>query len=119
MMGELAEETSDECLFPSFAHSVGFALGQLLLLMDRPEDLAGCLTAIHVAARSTLLSDAFGLETATPDGMTLASAALRVVRAWHEEVNDLTALSEAIAELQDVLEGMGVRYVSPPPEQET
>ena len=110
-------QSAYECLFPSFAHSTGFALGQMLLLMDRPQDLGGCLEAIQVAARATLLSADLGLEGVGKGqvrGVTLASAALSVVRAWHEEINDVTALSEAIAELQDVLEAMGVRYVPSP-----
>jgi hypothetical protein len=116
MEGTTPDVSVNECLFPSFAHSTGFALGQMLLLMDRPQDLAGCLQAIQVAAQATLLSGDLGLGELGKDhvrGVKLASAALSVVRTWHEETRDLTALGEAVQVLQDVLDAMGVRYVPP------
>ena len=46
-------------------------------------------------------------------GVSLSVAALGVLHAWHTETKDLTALGDAIALLEEVLEEMGVRYVAP------
>jgi hypothetical protein len=86
----------------------------LLFVLGRPEDLEGCLRSIGISAQATLLSSNLEHRAGVqrPRCHSLASAALRVVRTWHEDVEDLSALGEAIALLQDVLEGMGVRYVA-------
>lgn len=44
----------------------------------------------------------------------LVRTALRVVRAWHEETENLAAFGEAVAVLQEVLEEMGVRHAPAP-----
>jgi hypothetical protein len=79
------------------------------------------LRAIHIAARATLLSS--DLEehrgaTRRP-GVSLSVAALGVLRAWHEKTEDLNAVADAIALLEEVLEEMGIQYVVPMPDEET
>ena len=100
-----------DMLLGSFTSAVGLALGEILLLTGRPERLCECLASIEVTAYATLLSvsaDGAG----GPSGRSLSSAALRVVRVWHEKTENLADLGDAIQALQDVLELMGVRYVA-------
>jgi hypothetical protein len=100
-----------DMVFGSFASAVGLALGELLLLAGRPGCLGECLASIEVTAYATILSlDTSGVSG--PRGRSLSSAALRVVRVWHEEDGDRSSLGTAIEALQDVLELMGVRYVT-------
>lgn len=102
-------------VFGSLTTAVGFALGELLLLSGRPEDLLEHLRAIHIAARATLLAsdlEAYRGPIRRP-GVSLSVAALGVVQAWHEETKDLNAITDAIALLEEVLEEMGIRYVPP------
>lgn len=106
-----------EHLFDSFTSAVGLALGELVLLVGRPECLRQCLHSIGIAAQATLLS--FDLHQSKrlarrTAGRSLAGAALRVVRTWHEDIEDLSALGEAITTLQEVLEATGVWYVPNP-----
>ena len=122
MTGNPTAETGHECLFPSFADSVGYALGQMLLLMNRREDLEGCLRSIQIAAQATILSAELGLEGVREgqlQGMTLAGAALAVVCAWHKDSQDFIALGEPVYVLQEVLEAMGIRYSPPAPDVDT
>lgn len=98
----------------SFTTSAGLALGELLLLRGRPEDLLEHLRAIHIAARATIMSsDAGQLGALRRPGVSLAVAALGVVRLWYSEPQDVLALESAMALLEEVLEEMGVRYVEP------
>ena len=105
-----------EPVLGSFTTSVGLALGEILLLTGRPEELLEHLRAIHITARATLLAsdlEAYRGPIRRP-GVSLSVAALGVVRAWHEETRDLNALADAIMLLEEVLEEMGVRYVPAP-----
>lgn len=100
-------------LFGSFTGAMGLALGELLLVVGKPADLGRCLASIETAAYATLLaSDLRGEEASCPRGRSLASVALRVVRAWHERNEDLGDLEEAIRLLQEVLEAMGASCVT-------
>jgi hypothetical protein len=99
-----------EMLFGSFTSATGLALGEILLLTERPERLGECLASIEATAYATLLCvNAKG--SGSPSGRSLSSAALQAVRVWHERTENLTDLGEAIQALQDTLELMGVRYV--------
>jgi hypothetical protein len=73
-----------------------------------------------VCARAAIMCAETGESTARigRHGLSLAGAALGVIRAWHEETEDLAALGDAIAVLQEVLEEMGMRYVPPKPPDE-
>jgi hypothetical protein len=108
---ETDHDDSRECLFASFTAALGLALGELLLVLGKSEDLERCLRSIGIAAQATLLSSGLQRRDATASrssGQSLARAALRVVRTWHEDVEDLSALG-AIILLQDALEAMGGR----------
>jgi hypothetical protein len=50
----------------SFTSAVGLALGELLLLSGKPEELLEHLQAIHIAAQGTILSS--GLAPAHSGG---------------------------------------------------
>jgi hypothetical protein len=115
-MSSTDHDGSRECLFASLTSAVGLAFGELILVLGRPEDLERCLRSIGIAAQTTLLASDLehGVGVQRPRCRSLASAALRVVRAWHEGIEDLSALGEAIALLQDVLETIEVRYVPAP-----
>lgn len=105
-----------ELLYGSFTSAVGLALGEMLLLLGRPEDLGRCLHLLETAAYATILSsDLRWKKHMKPRqcGTSLARAALGVVRAWHEEPKDLSAIGNAITLLGEVLEEMGGRYVAP------
>jgi hypothetical protein len=115
--GDDGQGASSESLFASFTGAVGLALGELLLVLGKTEDLGWCLRSIGITAQATLLSSDLqprGASMPRPSCQSLAGAALRVVRTWHEDIEDLSGLGEAIALLQDVLEAMGVRYVPAP-----
>jgi hypothetical protein len=100
-----------DMLFGSFTSAVGLALGEMLLLTGRPERLGECLASIEATAYATLLSVSTN-EASGPSGKSLSSAALRVVRVWHEKTENLADLGDAVQALQEVLELMGVRYVA-------
>jgi hypothetical protein len=103
-------------VFASFTTSVGLALGELLLLAGIPEDLDRSLYSIQVCAQATLLSSELGRGDGRHGRVSsILRAALGVVRTWHEETEDLAALGEAVAVLQEVLEAMGVRYTAQEP----
>jgi len=108
-------EDTPQPVFGSFTASVGLALGELLLLIGAPEDLGRSLYSIWICAQATLLSCELRWRDGSRTGMpSLVRAALRVVRAWHEETEDHALLGEAVGCLKEVLETMGVRYVPPP-----
>lgn len=109
------EETTYERARGSLTSSIGFALGELLLLADRPGDLARCIGEIQVAAHATLLSSSWVREVERAGSLPLADAGLAVVRAWYAEAKDLVALGEAIATLKDELEVQGVFCVATEP----
>jgi hypothetical protein len=93
-----------DMVFGSFTSAVGLALGEVLLLADRPERLGTCLASIEATAYATLLSVG---RYGGPRGRSLSSAALGVVQAWHEE----RELADALQVLEEALEAMGVRFV--------
>lgn len=101
-----------------FARSVGFALGELLLLAGRSEDLADCIREIEATAHAAILSSGLGKERREPPGRETAvsEAALRVVRSWYEETDGLSRLGDAVATLRGVLLSEGIP--SPPPKAE-
>ena len=106
-----------EALFGSFTSAVGLALGEMLLLTGKGERFGECLAAIETATLGTLLSSGFQSDGASaPSPRSLTRAALRVVVTWHEDTSGLSGIAEAIAALQDVLEGMGVLHTSVPGE---
>jgi hypothetical protein len=110
-----AHEIPSEPVLGSFTTSVGLALGEILLLIGTPEDLDRSLYSIHVCAQATLLSSELRWRDGSQGGVSsLPRAALGVVRAWHEETENLAALGTAVAILQEVLETMGVRYAPAP-----
>jgi hypothetical protein len=102
------DDREPEPIFGSFTSAAGLALGEMLALTGRPERLGECLASIEATAYATLLSS--GIEGGAVGGKSLGSAALRVVRVWHEETDNLASLGDAIEALQDVLELMGIRY---------
>ncbi len=112
--GETMEKSgvSTDMLFGSFTSAVGLALGEMLLLTGRPEKLGECLASIEATAYATLLSSCASPEGA-PVVKSLSSAALRVVKVWHEDFDGYDGLGKAIETLQDVLESMGIEYVPP------
>jgi hypothetical protein len=105
----------------SFTCAVGLALGEILLLTGRPEELLEHLRSIHVAARATLMSSDLEAHRGVirRPGVSLSVAALVVLHAWHEKTEDLSAVADAIALLQEVLEEMGIQYVASMPDEET
>ena len=119
--GGLTPSDSVEALSPyqSFANEIGFALGDLLLLSGRTEELAACIQCIQTTAYASILSADLGAQRERSQARTnLPEVALAVVRAWHEETEDLNAVGEAIAKLQDELEAGGVWYVAPGSDEE-
>ena len=115
MEQEMRPETCSTHALSSFTTAAGFALGELLLLIGRPEELLEHLRAIHIAARATLMSSDLEVHRGVirRPGVSLSVAALGVLHAWHTETKDLTALGDAIALLEEVLDEMGVRYIPP------
>jgi len=115
----MEEDTSDEVsasrALSSFTTAMGFALGELLLLTERPEELLEHLRAIHIAARATLMaSDVRPCGEPRRPGVSLSVAALAAVRAWNAQPQDGAALDDAMALLSEVLEEMGlVRMLQP------
>lgn len=105
----------------SFTTSVGLALGELLLLTGRPEELLEHLRAIHVAARAAIMvSEAGGREIIIRTaGVSLSVAALRTVQVWNAEPQDPAALDDALALLAEVLEEMGVLRIVEPADEKT
>ena len=117
-MGEVTNgETLPRLALSSFTTSVGFALGELLLLTERPEELLEHLRAINVSAQATLMASDLeaGRRPIQRPGISLPVAALGVVSAWHREPSDRALLGEAISVMEEVLEEMGVRYTPPDP----
>lgn len=112
--GETMEKggVSTEMLFGSFTSAVGLALGEMLRLTGKPEKLGECLASIEATAYATLLS-----SSPSPGGVpvvkSLSSAALQVVKVWHEDFNGYDGLGKAIEVLQDVLLSMGIEYFPP------
>lgn len=112
---DLMDDAATIRAISSFTTGAGIALGELLVLTERSEDLLEHLCSIHVCAKAAIMCAETGESTASigrPD-VSLAGAALGVIKAWHEETQDLAALGDAIAVLQEVLEEMGMRYVPP------
>lgn len=107
-------------VFGSFTTAVGFALGELLLLAGRPEELLEHLRSIDITARATLMSSDTHARDGTirREGVSLSVAALGVVRAWHAEPHDQKATGEAVALLEEVLEEIGVLRVLSQPNKE-
>lgn len=105
----------------SFTTSVGLALGELLLLTGRPEELLEHLRDIHVSARAAIMvSEAGGREVVTRRaGVSLAVAALRAVQAWNAEPQDPAAVDDALALLAEVLEEMGLLRMAGPADDKT
>jgi len=94
----------------SYASSAGFALGELLLLTEKTDDLPEYLREIYVTAQAAIISAGAGSEPVTihRQGVTLADAALRAVRAWSRDPQDPADLDDAMALLSEVLVEMGV-----------
>jgi hypothetical protein len=111
----MEDDTPSGPIWGSLARSLGFALGELLLLTDRSEELQYCLSAIEATAKATVLSSRLARGERIPRRVapSLIDAALSVVRAWHEDTEDLVSLSDAIALLQDSLLFMGVEPPDP------
>src|ERR1700760_2774239 len=86
--GETMEKggVSPDMLFGSFTSAVGLALGEMLLLTGRPGKLGECLASCEPPASAPLLSPSPGPEGAPVD-RSLSSAALQVVKVWHEDFN--------------------------------
>lgn len=108
--GETVESNRlPDMLFGSFTTAVGFALGELLLLTGKTDDLPEYLREIHVTARATTICAA-GSEPVTilRQGVSLSDAALRAVRAWSADQQDPADIDDAMALLSEVLEEMGV-----------
>jgi hypothetical protein len=98
----------------SFTTATGFALGELLLLTGKPDELLEHLRSIHITARATIMCAEAGGETITMGrpGVSLSVAALKAVHAWNKD--DPADLNDAMALLAEVLEEMGVlRMISP------
>lgn len=110
MQPETRTEASPALALSSFTTSVGLALGELLLLTGRSEELLEHLRSIHVSARATIMvSEAGGRQVVIRRaGVSLAVAALRAVCAWNAEPQDPAALDDALALLAEVLEEMGL-----------
>jgi len=108
---------SPDMLFGSFTSAVGLALGEMLLLTGKPGGLGECLASIEATAYATLLSSSPSSE-GVPVGKSLSSAALQVVKVWHEDFNGYDGLGKAIEALQDVLLSMGIEYIPPPETQQ-
>jgi hypothetical protein len=110
--GEAMETNAREpnLLFGSFTSSVGLALGELLILTGRQEELLEHLREIHVTARATIMCAEAGSEAVTISrpGVSLSDAALKAVRAWSMDPQDPADLDDAMALLADVLKEMGV-----------
>jgi hypothetical protein len=94
----------------SYASAAGFALGELLLLTGKSDELPEYLREIHVIAQATIISAEAGSEPVTirRQGVTLSDAALRAVRAWSRDPQDSADLAVAMALLSGVLVEMGV-----------
>lgn len=104
------ERVRPDMLFGSLTSAVGLALGELLLLTGKQDELPECLREIHVAARATIICAGAGSEPVTilRQGVTLSDAALRAVRAWRADPQDPADLDDAMALLSEVLVEMGV-----------
>jgi hypothetical protein len=114
--GEAMETREPNLLFGSFTSSVGLALGELLILTGRQEELPEHLREINVTARATIMCAEAGGEVVTfsRPGVSLSDAAFRAVRAWSADPQDPADLDDAMALLAEVLEEMGmVRMISP------
>jgi hypothetical protein len=114
-MEYMEDDTPSGPIWGSLARSFGFALGELLILTGLGAELPYCLSAIEATAKATVLSSrlARGEPITRRVAPFLVDAALSVVRVWHEDVDDLASLSDAIALLQDSLLSMGVEPPDP------
>ena len=94
----------------SYASSAGFALGELLLLTGKSDELPEYLREIYVTAQATIISAEAGTEPIMihRQGVTLSDAALRAVRAWSADPQDPAELDDAMALLSEVLVEMGL-----------
>ena len=116
MTKDKEQARTPELPFANYTTATGLALGELLLFTGRPEYLELCLHSIGLSARAILLASGLKWVGKPPEGgkeIPLHSAALAVVTAWHERTDDLSALGESIAALEEILEGIGLRYVAP------
>ncbi len=119
-MEDDTNEVSSHRALSSFTSAVGFALGELLLLTERPEELLEHLRSIHVTARATIMSSdtGGGRTTMRRPGVSLSVAALAAVRAWNATPQEPTALNDSMALLAEVLEEMGLLRMLEPPEED-
>lgn len=106
-----------DMLFGSFTSAVGLALGEMLLLAGKPGRLGECLASVEATAYATLLSSSPGLGGA-PAGKSLSSAALQVVKTWHEDFDGYQSFGKAVEELREALLSMGIEYIPPETGQE-
>ena len=120
MEPETRKEASSTLALSSFASAVELALGELLLLTGRPDELMEHLWAIHINARATLMASDLEAPRELFAGRASHSQLPRSasLQAWHDETKDLTALGDAVALLEEVHEEVGVRYVAPPSEED-
>lgn len=101
-------------VFSILGSSLGLAIAELALAIGNPGDLDLAIREAYLTARGVFLSQGLRSEGARRERRrSLTLAALRVVRSWHEDLDDLGSLGEAIADLQDALEACGVRYGAP------
>jgi hypothetical protein len=94
----------------SYASAAGFALGELLLLTEKTDELPEYLREIHVTAQATIISAEAGSElvTISRQSVTLSDAALRTVLAWSADPQDPADLDDAMALLSEILVEMGL-----------
>jgi len=94
----------------SYASAAGLALGELLLLTEKTDDLPEYLREINVTAQATIILAEAGSEpvTISRQSVTLSDAALRAVRAWSADPQDPADLDDAMALLSEILVEMGV-----------
>ena len=102
----------------SFASAIGFALGELLVFTGRTDELAACLRCIHTTAYASVLSADLEASRRVKPRKELPDAAIASVRTWHEEMQDLNVVRDAVATLQDELSAASVPYVAPGSDEE-
>jgi Iap family predicted aminopeptidase len=102
----------------SYASAAGFALGEMLLLTGKSEELLEHLREIHITARATIMCTEAESDTVTVRraGVSLSVAALKAVQTWNADPQDPAALDDAMALLAEILEEMGVLRVIYPDE---
>ncbi len=104
------DRLTPDMFFGSFTSAVGLALGELLVLTGKSDELPEYLREIHVAAQATIICAGPGGEPVTilRQGVTLSDAALRAVRAWSADPQDPADLDDCMALLSKILVEMGV-----------